>query len=64
MITRRGKPAAVLISVDDLEAMEETIYWQARPGVHDDIAEAHQEAVEGRLWSEEEVRGRYGVVRR
>jgi PHD/YefM family antitoxin component YafN of YafNO toxin-antitoxin module len=28
-ITRRGKPAAVLLSVDDLESLEETLYWQA-----------------------------------
>ncbi len=32
-ITRNGKPAAVLISAEDLEALEETLYWasQDRP---------------------------------
>ena len=26
-ITENGRPAAVLISAEDLEAMEETLYW-------------------------------------
>ena len=32
-ITRNGRPAAVLISAEDLEALEETLYWasQDRP---------------------------------
>ncbi|CCW11301.1 type II toxin-antitoxin system Phd/YefM family antitoxin [Rhodococcus aetherivorans] len=30
-ITRHGKPAAVLMSVDDLESLQETIYWLSRP---------------------------------
>ena len=32
-ITRNGRPAAVLISAEDLEALEETLYWanQERP---------------------------------
>jgi antitoxin YefM len=60
-ITRHGKPAAVLISVDDLEALEETLYWQSQPGIHEDIAEASDEAQAGTLMSEAEVRRRYGV---
>lgn len=29
-ITRNGKPAAVLISAEDLEAMQETLYWSSQ----------------------------------
>lgn len=29
-ITKNGKPAAVLISADDLEALEETLFWASR----------------------------------
>lgn len=29
-ITRNGQPAAVLLPVDDLEALEETIFWLER----------------------------------
>jgi len=32
-ITRNGKPAAVLISAEDLEAMQETLYWSGQPPV-------------------------------
>jgi prevent-host-death family protein len=60
-ITRRGKPAVVLIAVDDLESMEETLYWQAQPGVHEDLEAARAEEAGGRLWDEAAVRRRYGV---
>ena len=60
-ITRHGRPAAVLISVDDLESMEETLFWQSQPGVHDDIAAARAEAATERLHDEGAVRRRYGV---
>ncbi|WP_343602666.1 type II toxin-antitoxin system Phd/YefM family antitoxin [Mycobacterium sp.] len=60
-ITRHGKPAAVLMSVDDLEALEETLYWQSQPGVHEDIAKAREEAEAGALMTEAEARRRYGV---
>lgn len=35
-----GIPAAVLMSREDVEAMEETIYWLSQPGIMDDVAEA------------------------
>lgn len=60
-ITRHGRPAAVLISVEDLESMEETLYWQAQPGIHDDIDAARREAAAGELHDEVAVRRRYGV---
>ena len=60
-ITRHGKPAAVLISVDDLESMDEAGDWQSQPGVRDDIAKAREEAAAGELWDEAAVRRRYGV---
>lgn len=62
-ITRRGKPAAVLLSVDDLESIEETMFWQAQPGVREDLEAAHGEAQSGQLWDEAAVRRRYGVGR-
>ena len=61
-ITRHGRPAAVLISVDDLETMEETLFWQSQPGVHEDIGTARTEAETGQLLAAESaVRRRYGV---
>ena len=41
--------------------MEETLYWQAQPGVHDDLDSARREAAAGELHDEAAVRRRYGV---
>lgn len=60
-ITRHGRPAAVLISVEDLESMEATLFWQAQPGIHDDIDAGRREAAAGQLHDEAAVRRRYGV---
>ena len=60
-ITRHGRPAAVLISVEDLESMEETLYWQAQSGIRDDVDSARREAAAGQLQDEAAVRRRYGV---
>lgn len=59
-ITRHGRPAAVLIAVEDLEAMEETLFWQSQPGVHEDL-EAGRTAAREDLHGESEVRRRYGI---
>lgn len=37
-ITRHGQPAAVLISEDDLESLQETLFWLSQPGIRDDLA--------------------------
>jgi prevent-host-death family protein len=60
-ITRHGRPAAVLISVEDLESMEETLFWQAQPGIHEDVDAGRREASAGELHEEAAVRRRYGV---
>lgn len=59
-ITRRGRPAVVLIAVEDLEALEETLFWQAQPGAREDVA-AGRAAGPGELLDEVSVRRRYGV---
>lgn len=60
-ITRHGRPVAVLISVDDLESLEETLFWQAQPGIHEDIETARAEHAAGELYDETAVRRRYGL---
>jgi len=59
-ITRHGRPAVVLVAVEDLEAMEETLFWQAQPGVHEDI-DSGRAAAPDELYDESAVRRRYGV---
>jgi len=41
--------------------MEETLFWQSQPGVHEDIGTARTEAETGQLSDEAAVRRRYGV---
>lgn len=60
-ITRRGRPAVVLVSVDDWESLQETLFWQSVPGIHDDIAEARRERAQGRDFGEDEVRAAVGL---
>ena len=50
-----------MISVDDLESMEETLYWQSQPDVRDDLDATRREATAAELHDEAAVRRRYGV---
>ncbi len=49
VITRHGEPAAVLISPEDMEALEETIAIVADPQVMADIGEAQRAMAEGEV---------------
>jgi antitoxin YefM len=40
-VTRNGRPAAVLMSPDDLESLEETLAVLSQPGALHEIHEAH-----------------------
>ena len=43
VITKHGRPAAVILSVDDLESLEETLEIMSNPQLMADIREAEQE---------------------
>ncbi|PRI12276.1 type II toxin-antitoxin system Phd/YefM family antitoxin [Leucobacter massiliensis] len=60
-ITRHGRGAAVLISEDDLESLQETIFWLSQPGTHEDVAEALRSGTEGTTLGVAEVRARFGL---
>lgn len=47
VITRNGRPAAVLMATDDLAAMEETLDVLSRPDVLGQLAEARAELDRG-----------------
>ncbi len=44
LITKNGRPSVVIISADEWEEIEETAFWRAVPGIHDEIAEARTSA--------------------
>lgn len=60
-ITKHGKPAAVLMSADDLESLHETIYWLSRAGVRDDVATADTEYAAGHTVSIDDLRAEHGM---
>lgn len=60
-ITRHGRPAAVLMSADDLESLHETIYWLSRAGTAEAVAEADRGYAAGATTSIDELRAAYGL---
>jgi antitoxin YefM len=58
-ITRHGHPAAVLISADELESIEETLEVLRTPGAVEAIREGLTDAAAGRFVSNDEIRKRY-----
>lgn len=60
-ITKHGRPAAVLMSADDLESLQETVYWLSQPGILADVAQAEREYAEGSTISGESLREQFGL---
>jgi antitoxin YefM len=56
LITRHGKPAAVLISPEDLDSLQETLAWLSDPEHAAEMTEAEADAASGRMLSLDEVR--------
>ena len=61
-ITRHGHPAAVLISVDDLASIEETLEILGTPGAVQAIREGQVDAEAGRFVDNDEIKARFGVA--
>lgn len=62
-ITRHGRPAAVLISADDLAGIEETLEILGTPGAAEAIAEGLADAEAGRFADNHGLKLRYGIAR-
>lgn len=60
-ITRHGRPAAVLMSSDDLESLHETLFWLSEPGIRASIAAAEREHSAGESTSGAELRAEFGL---
>jgi antitoxin YefM len=56
VITRNGRPEAVIMSVSDLEALEETLDLLSTPGALDEIRVAETEIARGEAIGAEELR--------
>ena len=55
MVTKNGKPAAMIVSVYEWEQMEDTIFWLSQPGIHEDLAQADADIASGNTVSIEVV---------
>lgn len=61
-ITRHGRPAAVLISADDLAAIEETLEILGTPGAVEAVSEGLTDAAAGRFADNDALKSRYGIA--
>jgi len=59
VITRRGRPAAVILSPSDLESIEETLEILSTPGALDEIRSAEEELGRGEYLTAAELRAKY-----
>ncbi len=60
-ITRHGRVAAVIMSADDLDSLNETLHALRTPGVVDELAQADADYAAGNTVSGEDLRRRYGL---
>jgi antitoxin YefM len=58
-VTRNGRPAAVLVSPEDLEALEDTLDLLSDPAALAEIARARQEVSFGATVSADQLRAKY-----
>ena len=59
VLTRNGRPAAVIMSPADLEALEDTLDLLSDPEALAEIKAARADAVAGRVLAAEELRAKY-----
>lgn len=60
-ITRHGRVAAVIMSADDLESLNETLHALRTPGVADELTQADADYASGNTLSGNDIRQRHGL---
>jgi PHD/YefM family antitoxin component YafN of YafNO toxin-antitoxin module len=59
VLTRNGRPAAVILSPDDLESLEETLAILSNPSAVQEIREAESEIDRGHVVTADQLRAKY-----
>ena len=59
ILTRNGRPAAVILSPEDLEALEDTVELLSDPVALTEIREGRDDIAAGRVVTAEQLRSRY-----
>lgn len=60
-ITKNGRPAVVMVSADEWESLQETLFWLSQPGIHESLAEAEADVAAGRTFDEAQIRQSLGL---
>ncbi|MDQ3155789.1 MAG: type II toxin-antitoxin system Phd/YefM family antitoxin [Actinomycetota bacterium] len=60
-ITRHGRPAAVLMAADDLESLQETLFWLSNTGIKESVSAAEGEYAAGETISGDDLRAELGM---
>ena len=60
-ITRHGRVAAVIMSADDLESLNETLHALRTQGVVEELAQADADYAAGKTVTGDDLRRRYGL---
>jgi len=55
MLTRHGRPAAMLVAVEELTELEETLVWLNSPGTLSRVAAADADFMAGRTMTTQEM---------
>lgn len=63
-ITKNGSPAAILIGIDEWEALQETLFWLSQDDSRATIAQARAELANGEGLTEEQIRAEFGAPKR
>jgi antitoxin YefM len=63
-ITKNGSPAAILVGVDEWEALQETLFWLSQDDARGTVARARTELANGEGLTEEQIRREFGVPKR
>jgi prevent-host-death family protein len=64
VITKHGRPAAVILAAEDLESLQETVFWLSQPGIRESVAEADAAIAAGDTVDSDELRRRLGLPAR
>jgi antitoxin YefM len=59
VVTRRGKPVALIMSADEYEGLEDTLDILSTPGALEEIREARAEIDRGEYLTAAELRAKY-----
>ena len=60
-ITRNGRPAVVLVSAEEWDGLQETLFWLSQPDISGSLAEAESDVSAGRTHDEAQARAALGL---